>query len=228
MKRPFTTLFLLASVDGKISTGASDALDFDRDLPKIKGVREGLHQYYDLEQNTDLYSLNTGRVMEKMGVNRRKDKPAKLPVSFVIIDLQPHLTRRGVAYLAAKTKKLFIVTTDKDHPANKVAAKNVEIIRYSRKVDLPDLLARLTRKYRIKRLTIQSGGTLNAAFIRAGLVDRLSLVVAPVIVGGKDTTTIMDGESLRSVRDLKNVKAIKLKKIRRLRNSYLHIVYDVR
>ena len=33
MDRPITTLFMLMSADGKISTGASDDLDFDRDLP---------------------------------------------------------------------------------------------------------------------------------------------------------------------------------------------------
>ena len=46
MERPITTLFMLSSVDGKISTGATDELDVDRDLPKIPGVCEGLHQYY--------------------------------------------------------------------------------------------------------------------------------------------------------------------------------------
>ncbi|SCW43824.1 hypothetical protein SAMN02910456_01136 [Ruminococcaceae bacterium YRB3002] len=53
MDRPVTTLFMLMSLDGKISTGASDDLDVDRDLPKIEGVREGLHQYYEIEQTTD-------------------------------------------------------------------------------------------------------------------------------------------------------------------------------
>ena len=33
---------MLMSVDGKISTGATDELDVDRDFPKIPGVREGL------------------------------------------------------------------------------------------------------------------------------------------------------------------------------------------
>lgn len=42
MDRPVTTLFMLMSVDGKISTGATDNLDLDRDLPKIAGVQEGL------------------------------------------------------------------------------------------------------------------------------------------------------------------------------------------
>lgn len=69
MDRPVTTLFMLMSLDGKISTGASDALDFDRDLPHVPSVAEGLYQYYELEQQTDLWSLNTGRVMAKIGAN---------------------------------------------------------------------------------------------------------------------------------------------------------------
>ena len=94
MERPITTLFMLSSVDGKISTGATDELDVDRDLPKIHGVCEGLHQYYEIEQTTDLWSLNTGRVQAKMGVNT-KPMPEKCPVSFVLIDSK-HLTEHGV------------------------------------------------------------------------------------------------------------------------------------
>ena len=76
MKRPFTTLFMLMSVDGKISTGATDKLDVDKDFPKISGLKEGLSQYYEIEQTTDLWSFNTGRVQAKMGVNE-KPLPAK-------------------------------------------------------------------------------------------------------------------------------------------------------
>lgn len=46
MGRPITTLFMLMSVDGKISTGATDELDVVRDFPNIPGVMEGLHQYF--------------------------------------------------------------------------------------------------------------------------------------------------------------------------------------
>lgn len=38
MDRPITTLFMLMSVDGKISTGAADDLDVDKDFPKIKSL----------------------------------------------------------------------------------------------------------------------------------------------------------------------------------------------
>ena len=73
MKRPITTLFMLESLDGKISSGSSDDLDADKDFCRIDGVKEGLHQYYELEQETDIFSLNTGRVMAKIGVNEKKE-----------------------------------------------------------------------------------------------------------------------------------------------------------
>lgn len=62
MARPVTTLFMLMSVDGKISPGATDALDFDKELPHIAGVREGLQQYYDIEQNTDPWPLKNSYI----------------------------------------------------------------------------------------------------------------------------------------------------------------------
>ena len=93
MNRPVTTLFMLMSVDGKISTGAADDLDVDRDFPQIPGLREGLHQYYEIEQTTDLWALNSGRVQAKLGVNT-KEMPDKTPVSFVIID-NHHLNENG-------------------------------------------------------------------------------------------------------------------------------------
>ena len=90
MDRPITTLFMLVSVDGKISTGATDVLDVDQDYACMDGVKEGLHQYYEIEQTTDLWSLNTGRVQTKLGVNE-KEMPPKTPVSFVLKTKSPNL-----------------------------------------------------------------------------------------------------------------------------------------
>ncbi len=39
MNRPITTLFMLESLDGKISSGANDNLDADKDFPKIDEVK---------------------------------------------------------------------------------------------------------------------------------------------------------------------------------------------
>ena len=42
MNRPLPTLFMLMSVDGKTSTGSTDALDVDQDFPHIEGVKEAI------------------------------------------------------------------------------------------------------------------------------------------------------------------------------------------
>ena len=77
MQKPRTTLFMLMSFDGKISTGIGKGLDFDKDLPNIKGIKEGLNQYYELEQKTDIVSFNSGKVMAKIGVNTPKNPITK-------------------------------------------------------------------------------------------------------------------------------------------------------
>ncbi|MBP9820507.1 dihydrofolate reductase family protein [Candidatus Woesebacteria bacterium] len=227
--RPVTTLFMIESVDGKISTGDVDELDVDKDFKRIVGVKEGLHQYYDLEKLTDPYSLNTGRVMQKIGVNERVEEPKKMGCSFVIIDNKPHLTERGVEYLAKWVKTLFLVTTNKNHPANVLKQKrsNIVIINYDAEVDLAELLKKLKSEHGVERLTIQSGGTLNAQWIRRGLIDNLSIVVAPLLIGGKATSTLVDGESLHTQDDLRKIKTMKLIKCDLLENSYLHLTYEV-
>ena len=132
MNRPITTLFMLESLDGKISIGNSDNLDVDKDFPKINGVKEGLHQYYEIECTTDYYSLNTGKVMQKIGVNDKKEYHEKVDINFVIIDNKPHLNENGIDYLCNWVNKLFLVTTNKDHIAHSLKEKysNLEILFY--------------------------------------------------------------------------------------------------
>jgi 2,5-diamino-6-(ribosylamino)-4(3H)-pyrimidinone 5'-phosphate reductase len=221
---------MLMSVDGKISTGDSDLMDVDKDFPNIPGIKEGLSQYYEIEKQTDFYSLNSGRVFAKIGVNEKKDDPEKIPVNFVVIDNKPHLTETGVVYFAKKSQKLFIVTTNQSHPAFglKEQYRNIEIILYKDHVDLSDLMHRLKTNYSAERLTIQSGGTLNAEFVRLGLVDRVLLVVAPALIGGRNTSTIMDGESLHSVTELSKIKALELVQAKPLNNSYVLLEYKVK
>lgn len=223
MKRPRTTLFMIMSVDGKISTGKKDNRDIDKDFPKIRGVKEGLHQYYELEKKTDIVSLNSGRVMAKIGINVKPIIKNKY-VSFVIVD-NKHLKKKGVKNLSENLKKLYIVTSNKKHPA--FGFKDVEVIYFPKKINFGVLFKNLKEKYGINRVTIQSGGTLNSILIRAGLIDRISVVVSPCIVGGKETSTLVDGLSLVSDKDLSFIKSLKLISIRKLKNSYLHLIYGV-
>ena len=227
--RPTTTLFMLSSLDGKISTGDSDEMDVDKDFPKIRGVCEGLQQYYDIEKTTDNFSLNSGRVMAKIGLNERKTTPTKIGCSFVIIDSKPHLTDKGVEYLSKWVKKLYLVTTNKNHPAFKLQKEydNIEILFYNKKIDLKNLLETMKKKFGCRRITIQSGGTLNVEWLRKGLIDRISLVIAPCLIGGINTQSLIGGESLHIVQELSKIKALQLQKCTVLKHSYLHLLYKV-
>lgn len=224
MDRPITTLFMLTSVDGKISTGATDEMDVDRDFPKIEGVREGLHQYYEIEQTTDLWSFNTGRVQAKIGVNE-KNMPTKSVVSFVIVDSK-HLTEHGVRYFCALSQTFVLVTTNPEHPAFGVKEDNLHII-YQNKLDLSDVLMHLKADFGCDRLTVQSGGTLNELFLREKLLDYVDVVVAPILIGGKDTSTMIDGRSLVSSCELSGLGVLKLEACTVLEDSYLRLRYEV-
>ena len=224
MDRPVTTLFMLMSVDGKISTGKTDSLDFDADLPGIAGVAEGLPQYYEIERTTDLWSLNSGRVQAKLGVNE-KPLPEKTPVSFVLLDNR-HLTGQGVRYFCARSRQFVLVTANRHHPAFGIHEANLHII-FQERPSLTDALVRLKQDCGCEQLTIQSGGTLNGAFLREKLLDYVDVVVAPVLVGGKDTPTLIDGASLETKAALSALGALELTDCTVLSHSYLRLRYKV-
>ena len=212
------------SVDGKISTGATDELDVDRDFPKIDGVREGLRQYYEIEQTTDLWSFNTGRVQAKMGVNE-KPLPEKTSVSFVVYDNR-HLEESGVRYFCARSKEFVLITTNAMHPAFGVKEPNLHIIHQDR-LDLTAALTVLGEQYCCERLTVQSGGTVNSLLLREKLFDYVDIVVAPVLVGGKDTSTLIDGRSFMSSDELSGLGVLKLIECKALEDSYVRLRYEV-
>ena len=224
MDRPIPTLFMLVSVDGKISTGATDVLDVDQDYACMDGVKEGLHQYYEIEQTTDLWSLNTGRVQAKLGVNE-KEMPPKTPVSFVLID-NSHLNEHGVRFFCELSKQFVLITTNPDHPAFRVNAENLGII-LQEELCLEKALVKLKEEYGCDRITIQSGGTVNGLFLREKLFDYVDIVVAPVLVGGKTTSTLIDGESITTREELDKLGVLKLIDCEKLEDSYVRLRYEV-
>ena len=228
MEKPITTLFMLESLDGKINSGNSDKLDADKDWCKIDGVKEGLHQYYEIEATTDFYSLNTGRVMAKIGVNEKTELHEKVDVRFIIVDNKPHLNENGINYLCNWIEKLILVTTNKDHIAYSLKKKydNLDIIYYDT-LDLNKLLVDIKTIYGAERITIQSGGNLNGLFLRENLIDYVNVVIAPLLVGGYDTSTLIDGTSISKVEELNKLKALELIECNKLNDSYIQLIYKV-
>ena len=193
MDRPVTTLYMLMSVDGKISTGSTDDMDVDKDFPDAD----------------DASAAASGA-----GVGY-----------FVVLDNR-HLTESGVRYFCALSKEFVLVTTNASHPAYKVEADNLHII-HQRKLCLAEVLATLKNEFGCDRITIQSGGTLNAMFLREKLFDYIDIVVAPVLIGGRETSTLIDGDSLRTENELDKLGALELVDCTALKDSYIRLRYKV-
>jgi riboflavin biosynthesis pyrimidine reductase len=59
-------------------------------------------------------------------------------------------------------------------------------------LDLALTLDILNRELGVKRLLLEGGGGTNGAFLRAGLVDELHLVLCPVVDGAKGAPSVFD------------------------------------
>ncbi len=64
------------------------------------------------------------------------------------------------------------------------------------RVDLAAALEALAEQFAVRVVRVDSGGTLNGALLRAGLVDEVSLLVHPALVGGTSPRSIYRAEDL--------------------------------
>lgn len=62
-------------------------------------------------------------------------------------------------------------------------------------MDIPLALEKLRRLFGIETLLLEGGSVINGAFARAGMIDELSLVVAPVTADAGDRPLMMDAEA---------------------------------
>lgn len=61
------------------------------------------------------------------------------------------------------------------------------------KIDLPKAMTILFHTFRVERLSVTGGGNINAAFLKAGLLDEVSMMWCPGIDGRGGMTTAFDG-----------------------------------
>lgn len=221
--RPETTLFNLVSVDGKICTGPSSIFDFDDDLPRIPGVSEGLQQYYDIEKETDIWALSSGVTMQKMATIHPQIAE-QLPVNMVVVDTS-HLGDDGLQWLSKKYRQVIVATLVKHHDADSMGLANVTVLHYNAR--LSDMLRRLREDYGCDSITFGVGGNLADSLFKEELVDHLNIVVAPVIIGGAHTPSLVDGRGVESFTNLSRVPVLRLIEVKPLRENYLQLLYDV-
>ena len=59
-------------------------------------------------------------------------------------------------------------------------------------MEIGAMLEVLGRELGIERLLLEGGGHVNGSFLAAGLVDEISLLIAPAIDGGEGITGVFD------------------------------------
>lgn len=71
------------------------------------------------------------------------------------------------------------------------------------KVNLARVLEKLRRIFEIKTLLLEGGGKINGSFLAAGLIDELSVLVAPIADGSLGAPSLFDAGAAGPARHLK-------------------------
>ncbi|MFO8078174.1 MAG: 2,5-diamino-6-(ribosylamino)-4(3H)-pyrimidinone 5'-phosphate reductase [Thermoplasmatota archaeon] len=196
MNRPKVIINAAMSADGKIALPTKKQLRISSD--------EDMKRVFQLRNDCDGILVGSGAVLsddpkltvkEKYVSNPHQpirivlDSQCKTPVdSFVVNDWAP-----TILAIAEQTS------------CNKSFGNNVELLRCPLKEDgLLDLSFVLTTLFHkeIKTLLVEGGGTVIWQFLKQGFVDELWVYIGPLIVGGKKTSTLADGEGISTIDDL--------------------------
>ena len=66
---------------------------------------------------------------------------------------------------------------------------------------------------------------MNGLFVRENLIDYVNIVIAPLLIGGRDVPTSVDGEAIKSENELGKLRALELIEFN---NSYVQLKYKVK
>ncbi|HEX6379088.1 MAG TPA: dihydrofolate reductase family protein, partial [Nitrososphaeraceae archaeon] len=65
----------------------------------------------------------------------------------------------------------------------------------------------------LKRILVEGGGEINWSVLKIGLANELIVTISPVVVGGRDAKTLVEGEGIANI-----ANGIKM----RLSNTLIH------
>lgn len=79
-----------------------------------------------------------------------------------------------------------------------------------KRIDVEKALEKLARSFGIQTLLLEGGGRINGSFLEAGVIDELSILIAPVADGSMETPTLFDTDGKKGpTRKLKLIAAKK-------------------
>lgn len=200
-RRPFVTMLTAMSLDGKISTHLGDSSSITS-APAQEYVHR-LRADYDAVMigiNTILQDNPQLSCKHRLGHDPWRiiiDSQAKTPINSKLF------LRSGIT---ANRPPVMIVTSEQAPEERTTALRHAgaEIIRCSEidedmltlhQVDLARLMPLLSKRGIISVL-LEGGGTLKAAALTAGIVDKVSFILAPKLIGGEQAPSALGGEGI--------------------------------
>lgn len=215
MKVPYNTLYMLQSLDGKISTGIGDRRDLEHDDLGIQIV-----DYYKEMSDTDYWCLITDVILHKMCILDGR-YPTDYHKHGFILWYNGHCSIDEIDYLTSMCEKLIVVNGDSvnlEHDGR-------EILKVKHHYNVREVMSRLYSEFGVDRICVMSGGRLNAALVRAGLIHEVILYVMPVLIGGADTPSLISGSSFVTADDVTRAMRLELVSVTTCSDSCLRLHY---
>lgn len=192
-QRPFVHLKLAMSLDGRISIGNSVSTAFSGDAARQR-VQEFRH-----EHDAILVGGNTAAV-DNPSLTDRSGKPRRRPLVRVVLDNRLAISLHSVLATTAKETPTLVFTNSGD-ALKKAGLRNhgVEVIESPMGGrDLNAVLAELKSR-NIQSLLVEGGTEVAGSFCDAGLVDKVTFIAAPIIIGGREAPNAIGGAGAASI-----------------------------
>jgi 2,5-diamino-6-(ribosylamino)-4(3H)-pyrimidinone 5'-phosphate reductase len=196
--RPFVFINVAASADGKIDTyrrrgatisTARDKERVDRLRAESDAVTVGGHTLHD--EDPDL-TVRSGALRAARRNRGLPENPLKVGIATRLL-LKPRCR-----FLTAGPAKAMLFTTSKtpEHELDRLRAAGavVHVIGDDR-VDLERAFL-ILKNAGVERLMVEGGATLNFEILRLGLVDEVTIFIAPRMFGGETSPTLAGGPGL--------------------------------
>ncbi len=194
--RPYVTLKAGMTLDGKLATATGESR-WITSVPSRLEVHQ-LRCYVDavlIGVNTVLVddpalTARTGPRLEKLALRQ----PLR-----IVVDSRLRTPSEAQALMQQDKAKTIIATTAAASAARRSVLEKagIEILTLPAqhgRVSLPVLLQQLGRRG-ITSLLVEGGGEVNAAMLKAKLVDHIRLYMAPLLLGGRNAKGVIGGES---------------------------------
>jgi len=201
------------SIDGKIATRRNDS---------SFSSRKDWIRVHKLRSSVDGIVVGISTVLKDnpMLNARHYSRGTKDPVR-IIIDSKVKIPLNSKIIKSSKKIQTIVGTTHNasTRKTNLLKKAGVQVLfSGKRKVNIKNLFQQL-EILGLKRILVEGGGEINWSVLKIGLVNELIITISPVIVGGRDAKTLVEGEGISSV-----TNGIKLKLSKTLINNKNEIV----